>query len=113
MGTQKDGVILDFFAGSGTTAHAVILLNKKYTGNRKYILVEQDKYFDSVLKPRIQKVVYSDIWQGDNPTPKGTGVSHAFKVVKIESYEDTLNNLQLRRTVQQQDLFNQPAGRCP
>lgn len=47
--------ILDFFAGSGTTAHATIALNREDRGSRKYILVEQGEYFDTVIKPRIQK----------------------------------------------------------
>jgi adenine-specific DNA-methyltransferase len=41
-----------------------------------------------------------------SPTAPGTGISHCFKVLKIESYEDTLNNLQLRRTPAQGDLLN-------
>ena len=52
-------VVLDFFAGSGTTAHAVINLNREDGGRRKYILVEMGEYFDTVLVPRIKKVVYS------------------------------------------------------
>ena len=97
---------LDYFAGSGTTAHAVIKLNRQDKGHRKYILVEQGEYFDTVLKPRIQKVVYSAEWKDGKAIAPQTGISHAFKVLKIESYEDTLNNLQLRRTSKQQDLLD-------
>lgn len=93
-----DGMVLDYFAGSGTTAHATIALNRKLGGSRKYAVVEQGDYFDSVLKPRIQKIVYSADWKGGKPTAPETGISHCFKVLKLESYEDTLNNLQLRRT---------------
>jgi adenine-specific DNA-methyltransferase len=99
-------IILDYFAGSGTTGHAVISLNRQDKGHRKYILVEQGEYFDTVLKPRIQKVVYSAEWKDGKATVPQTGISHAFKVLKIESYEDTLNNLQLRRTSKQQDLLD-------
>jgi len=98
--------ILDFFSGSGTTGHAVIDLNRDDQGKRKYILVEQGEYFDTVLKPRIQKVVYSADWKDGKATAPQTGISHAFKVLKIESYEDTLNNLQLRRTEAQQNLLD-------
>ena len=101
-----ESTILDFFAGTGTTAHAVISLNRQDNAKRKYILVEQGDYFDTVLKPRIQKVVFSVDWKDGKATAPHTGISHAFKVLKIESYEDTLNNLQLRRTVQQQDLLD-------
>ena len=58
-----DGYILDFFAGSGTTGHAVINLNREDSGKRKYILVEMGEYFDTVTKPRIEKVIYSKDWK--------------------------------------------------
>jgi adenine-specific DNA-methyltransferase len=104
--SAKAPITLDYFAGSGTTGHAVINLNREDKGKRKYILVEQGEYFDTVLKPRIQKVVYSADWKDGKATAPQTGISHAFKVLKIESYEDTLNNLQLRRTEAQQNLLD-------
>lgn len=97
--------VLDYFAGSGTTAHATISLNRRDDASRKYVLVEQGEYFETVLKPRIQKVVYSADWKKGKPTAPETGISHCFKVLKLESYEDTLNNLQLRRSQQQGDLL--------
>jgi adenine-specific DNA-methyltransferase len=55
--TQKDDIILDFFAGSGTTAHAVLEVNKEDGGNRKFILAEQlDKHIEDSIE-RIQKVL--------------------------------------------------------
>lgn len=102
---KRDAIVLDYFGGSGTTANAVIRLNRLNGGSRKYILIEQGEYFDTVLKPRVVKVVYSDSWDGGKPTAPETGISHCFKVIKLESYEDTLNNLQLRRSVGQDDLF--------
>lgn len=101
---SQDGVILDAFAGSGTTGHAVINLNREDGGNRKYVLVEMGGYFDSVLKPRIQKAVYSKDWRDGKPVSR-EGVSHIFKYVRLESYEDTLNNLSLSRTDVQDDLI--------
>jgi adenine-specific DNA-methyltransferase len=86
-------VVLDYFAGSGTTGHAVINLNREDGGNRKYILIEMGEYFDTVLKPRIAKVVYSSDWKDGKPTTRNTGISHCFKYIRLESYEDTLNNL--------------------
>ncbi len=99
MSNKKNATILDFFAGSGTTGQSVISLNRsdKPNGKRKYILVEQGEYFNTVTKPRIQKVVYSEEWKAGNPTKSETGISHAFKYMKIESYEDTLNNIELKR----------------
>jgi len=105
MRENKESTVLDYFGGSGTTAHAVINLNKD-GGNRKYILVEQGEYFDSVMKARIQRVCFSGLWNAGKPTAPETGISHCFKVLKLESYEDTLNNLQLRRTTAQGELLN-------
>src|SRR5690606_3286568 len=90
----KKETILDYFAGSGTTGHATIKLNREDGGKRKYILVEMGTYFDTVTKPRIQKVIYSDNWKNGKPQDK-EGISHMFKYQTLESYEDVLNNLQL------------------
>jgi len=92
---NKNHTILDYFAGSGTTAHAVLNLNREDNGNRKYILVEMADYFDTVMKPRIQKVVYSSEWK--NGKPQNTdGISHIFKYLTLEQYEDTLNNIEFK-----------------
>ena len=97
---ETTATILDYFAGSGTTAHAVINLNREDGGRRKYILVEQGEYFDTVLKPRVQKVVYAENWKDGNPQADKEsslhGVPQIVKVLKLESYEDTLNNLVLK-----------------
>lgn len=87
--------ILDYFAGSGTTGHATIKLNREDGGKRKYILVEMGTYFNTVTKPRIEKVVYSDNWKSGKPQDK-KGISQLVKYQVLESYEDTLNNLQLK-----------------
>jgi len=100
-----NSVVLDYFAGSGTTGHAVINLNREDSGNRKYILVEMGEYFNTVLKPRIQKVVYSTDWKDGKPVLRD-GISHMFKYMRLESYEDALNNLQLKRTEAQQLLLD-------
>lgn len=97
--------IIDYFAGSGTTAHATIELNREDDGQRKYILIEQGEYFNAVLKPRIQKVIYSQNWKDGKPLNLETGMSHCLKVMKLESYEDTLNNLELVRGQDQKELF--------
>lgn len=103
VGSGNNDLILDYFAGSGTTAHAVINLNREDNGNRKYILVEQGEYFDSVLKPRVQKVIFAKEWKDGKPQADNGvfgGVSQIVKVLKLESYEDTLNNLELRKPIQ-------------
>lgn len=105
LNIKGSNTVLDYFAGSGTTGCATIALNREDGGGRKYILVEQGEYFETVLKPRVQKVVFSSGWANGKPSASNTGISHCFKVLKLESYEDTLNNLQLRRQVGQEDLF--------
>lgn len=92
---EDNPLVLDYFAGSGTTGHAAINLNRDDVRNCKYILVEMGDYFDTVLKPRISKVVYSKNWKEGKPKNRDTGISHCFKYLRLESYEDTLNNLVL------------------
>lgn len=105
----KNSLIMDYFGGSGTTGHAVINLNREDGGSRKYILVEQGDYFDTVLKPRIQKVVFAENWKEGKPQAKADGsyggISHCFRYLRLESYEDTLNNLQ---TTAQPDYAQMP-----
>lgn len=97
---DTDLVILDHFAGSGTTAHAVIELNRIDDGRRSYILIEVGQQFDAVLRARIEKVIYSADWEAGKPGSR-VGTSHGFKYIRLESYEDSLNNLKLERTDQQ------------
>ena len=52
-----DDIVLDSFAGSGTTAHAVLALNKEDGGNRKFILVECEDYADSITAERVRRVI--------------------------------------------------------
>jgi adenine-specific DNA-methyltransferase len=59
--------------------------------------------------PRIKKVVYSKDWKDGKPVSR-EGTSHMFKVLRIESYEDTLNNLELKRTEAQQRLLEEHAA---
>jgi adenine-specific DNA-methyltransferase len=101
-GSKPGSTIIDCFGGSGSTAHAVIQLNREDRGNRKYVTVEVGHYFESVIIPRLMKVVYSSAWRNGKPITWNTGVSHAFKIVRLESYEDTLNNLRLARSEAQQ-----------
>jgi len=108
---DESALVVDFFAGSATTGHAVLQLNREDGGSRRYVLVEMGEYFDSVLLPRMKKVVYTDDWKDGKPLSR-EGVSHMFKVIRLESYEDALNNLELRRTDSPQMLLNrQPAFR--
>jgi adenine-specific DNA-methyltransferase len=88
---DKEGIVLDYFAGSGSTAHAVINLNQEDSGNRKYLLIEMGEYFYTVLLPRIKKVVYSKDWKNNKPISR-EGSSHFLKYYALEQYEETLRN---------------------
>jgi adenine-specific DNA-methyltransferase len=99
----RESTVLDYFGGSGTTGHAVINLNREDGGVRKYVVVEVGDYFDSILKPRLQKVVFADEWKAGVPKrqagpvePNNSygGVSHCIKVLRLESYEDALDNIE-------------------
>jgi adenine-specific DNA-methyltransferase len=103
---DDDAVYLDYFSGSGTTGHAAIKLNRELGGKRKYILVEAGEHFDVVTKPRIQKVVYSKDWKDGKPISR-EGISHTFKYIRLESYEDTLNNLIVMRDDAQRHLLGE------
>jgi adenine-specific DNA-methyltransferase len=54
---DKSSIILDSFAGSGTTAHAVLNLNKQDGGNRKFILVEMEDYANTITAERVRRVI--------------------------------------------------------
>ena len=108
---DTDSQVLDYFAGSGTTAHAVALLNREDGGHRKFILVEIGDYFDTVLLPRIKKVTFSPEWKNGKPKRRATKEEaerspRIIKVLRLESYEDTLNNLETKRTENQQLLLD-------
>lgn len=68
---KPDSIILDSFAGSGTTAHAVLNLNKKDGGNRKFILVEMMDYADTITAERVKHAIKG--YGKDNKTVDGTG----------------------------------------
>ena len=94
-GANEDITTLDYFAGSGTTGHAIINLNREDSGHRKYILVEMGEYFDSVTSPRIKKVVYAPEWKDGKPQKRNGGISQIIKYMRLESYEDALSNIEL------------------
>jgi adenine-specific DNA-methyltransferase len=97
----NDGYVIDYFAGSGTTGHAVINLNRRTEGSRKYILVEMGNYFNDVTKPRILKAIYSNKWDKGVPEKNNSGISHLLQYIKLEQYEDTLNNIEIHTTAPQ------------
>ncbi|MDZ7617203.1 MAG: DNA methyltransferase, partial [Patescibacteria group bacterium] len=110
--------VLDFFAGSGTTGHAVLNLNREDGGQRKFLLVEIGNYFDTVLLPRIKKIAFTPAWKDGKPSRLATPEEaergpRIIKYVRLESYEDALNNLEARREPAQQSLLDLAEAQGP
>ena len=57
IATDKDSIVLDSFAGSGTTAHAALALNREDGGNRRFVLIECEDYVDSITAERVRRVI--------------------------------------------------------
>jgi len=73
IASDKDSIILDSFAGTGTTAHSTLNLNSKDGGNRKFILVEMEDYADSITAERVKRVAKG--YGEDKKAVEGTGGS--------------------------------------
>ena len=106
---ESGDAVLDYFAGSGTTGHAVINLNREDGGQRKFILVEMGDHFDTVLLPRIKKVAFTPQWKDGKPKcmAKPQEAKHGPRIIKymrLESYEDALNNIDFDEDSAQQAL---------
>ena len=108
--TKADSWFSDFFGGSGSSAHGVIQANREDRGRRKFLIVEMGHYFDSLTKPRTLKALYASDWKSGAPRSRD-GMSALIKVVRLESYEDVLNNLDLRRSESQGALLDSADAR--
>ena len=104
LASDLDSIILDSFAGSGTTAHAVLNLNKQDGGNRKFILVELGDYAENITAERVRRVM-SGYGEGKNAL-EGTGGSFDFYELgdtlfdpKTENLNDNANTEQIRQYV--------------
>ena len=108
-GIDDGSCCLDYFAGSGTTGHAVINLNREDGGERKFILVEMGEYFDTVLLPRVKKVTYTPEWKDGKPQRQATAEEaerspRIVKYLRLESYEDALDSIDLDQPTDQLHL---------
>jgi adenine-specific DNA-methyltransferase len=64
IGAEDDALVLDSFAGSGTTAHAVLKANAADNGGRRFILVEGEDYAERLTAERVRRVIRGYAWQG-------------------------------------------------
>lgn len=78
IATKSNDIILDSFAGSGTTAHAVLELNKEDGGNRKFILVEQEDYANTITAERVRRVIKGVKTTKSESLKKGTGGTFSY-----------------------------------
>ena len=104
LASDSDSIVLDSFAGSGTTAHAVLNLNKQDGGNRKFILVELGDYAENITAERVRRVI-SGYGEGKNAV-EGTGGSFDFYELgdtlfdpKTENLNDNADTEQIRQYV--------------
>ena len=78
IATDDDSIVLDSFAGSGTTAQAVLALNKEDGGNRKFILVECEDYADAITAERVRRVINGVPGAKDESLKEGLGGSFTY-----------------------------------
>ena len=108
MAAGDGSTILDYFAGSGTTGHAVINLNREDGGRRKFILVEMGQRFDTEIMPRLKKIAFSPEWK-DGAATRAAKTEESergpriIKYFRLESYEDALNNIEFEQA--EESLF--------
>lgn len=98
IASNKNSIILDSFAGSGTTAHAVLNLNKQDGGNRKFILIEMEDYANDITAERVKRVIKG---YGSPPTPErgekgkkaveGTGGAFDFYELGLPLFDENQN----------------------
>lgn len=104
-------MVLDFFAGSGTTFHATQLLNRDEDESIKCILIEQGEYTQTVILPRIKKIAYTFDWKEGKPKDNSmNGLGVFIKYQKLEQYEESLENISFtvqEKTNQQALQFDQ------
>jgi adenine-specific DNA-methyltransferase len=109
-----EGYVIDYFGGSGTTAHAVMEINSERLefglGQIKYITVEANKYFESVIIPRLKKVGAAKAW-GNGSATSINGDGLFLRIQSFEQYEDTLESLdaEINEGNSGELLFHDPA----
>lgn len=89
IATDRSSIILDSFAGSGTTAHAVLNLNKQDGGNRQFILVEMEDYAENITAERVRRVI-KGYGEGKNAV-EGTGGSFSYYELGEALFKDDKN----------------------
>ena len=89
ISSYKNSLILDSFAGSGTTAHALLNLNKQDGGNRKFILIEMEDYADSITAERVKRVING--YGTDSKKTEGTGGAFDYYELGLPLFDQNQN----------------------
>lgn len=89
MATSKNDIILDSYSGSGTTAHAVLNLNKEDGGNRKFILIEMEEYANTITAERVKRVTNG--YGEDKKAVEGTGGAFDFYELGLPLFDEKEN----------------------
>lgn len=103
IASDKSSIILDSFAGSGTTAHAVLNLNKQDGGNRKFILVEMEDYAETITAERVRRVING--YGKDKNAVEGTGGSFSYYELGPELLKDGFINEDVPEQIIREYLF--------
>ena len=116
IASDPDSIILDSFAGSGTTAHAVLNMNKADGGNRKFILVEMMDYADSITAERVRRVI--DGYGEGKKAVEGTGGNFSYyelgqPIFNGELLNEEIGEEEIRKYVYYTETRNPPEPRKP
>ena len=90
IATDKDSIILDSFAGSGTTAHAVLALNKEDGGNRRFVLIECEDYVNSLTAERVRRVAKGIPSAKDESLKAGLGGTFSYFKLGLPMRQESL-----------------------
>lgn len=116
IATDPDAIILDSFAGSGTTAHAVLNMNKSDGGKRRFILVEMMDYADSITAERVRRVI--DGYGEGKKAVEGTGGNFSYyelgqPIFNGELLNEEIGEEEIRKYVYYTETRNPPEPRKP
>jgi adenine-specific DNA-methyltransferase len=107
IGASSDSLILDSFAGSGTTAHAVLKANARDGGTRRFILVEGEDYADTLTAERVRRVIKGYAWKG---TQRETLFEQKLTLTQLKKADTLLaeiDKIEAREGLAQGDLADQ------
>lgn len=94
LATDEKSLVLDSFAGSGTTAHALLQVNKRDGGHRKFILVEMEDYVDKLTAERVRRVIEGYDYSGTQKTELLCEKLSWSKIDKAEKLRDSVAALE-------------------